>query len=67
MNLPSWVLPFKEPHTAIKCITGIYYKYAVTYRYEPTRKRTIPKSGVLLGKITEQDGFVLSPKHTVQV
>ncbi|MDR1351852.1 MAG: transposase, partial [Treponema sp.] len=55
MSLPSWVLPFKEPHTAIKYIKGCYYKYAVSHQYDPARKRTVPKSGVLLGKITEQD------------
>jgi hypothetical protein len=40
------------------------YQYAVTYRYDPDRKRTMPKSGVLPGKITEHDGFVPSPKNT---
>jgi hypothetical protein len=66
MSLPAWILPFKEPHTTIKLIKGIYYKYAVTYHYDPTRKRTIPKSGPLLGKITEQNGFVPSPKNTLR-
>jgi hypothetical protein len=66
MSLPPWILPFKEPHTTIKLIKGAYYKYAVTYHYDPTRKRTIPKSGVLLGKITEQHGFVPSPKNTLR-
>jgi hypothetical protein len=66
MSLPSWILPFKEPHTAIKYIKGCYYKYAVSYHYDPTRKRTIPKSGVLLGKITEQDGFVPSSKNALR-
>jgi hypothetical protein len=43
------------------------YKYAVTYLYDPCRKRTIPKSGVLLGKITEQNGFVPSPKNALRL
>jgi hypothetical protein len=59
-------LPFKKPHTAIKHIKDIYYQYAVTYHYDPDRKHTIPKSGVLLGKITEHDGFVPSPKNTLR-
>jgi hypothetical protein len=67
MSLPAWILPFKEPHTTIKLIKGTYYKYAVTYHYDPTRKRTIPQSGVLLGKITEQNGFVPSPKNTLRL
>jgi hypothetical protein len=66
MNLPPWVLPFKKPHTTIKRIKGIYYQYAVTYHYDSDRKRTMPKSGVLLGKITEHDGFVPSPKNTLR-
>jgi hypothetical protein len=66
MSLPAWIQPFKEPHTTIKLIKGTYYKYAVTYRYDPTRKRTIPKSGALLGKITEPNGFVPSPKNTLR-
>jgi hypothetical protein len=66
MSFPVWILPFKEPHTTIKLIKGIYYKYTVTYRYDPGRKRTIPQSGVLLGKITEQNGFVPSPKNTLR-
>jgi hypothetical protein len=66
MSLPSWILPFKEPHTTIKRIKGIYYKYEVSYHYDPGKKRTMPKSGVLLGKITEQDGFVPSSKNTLR-
>lgn len=65
MKLPEWVVPFKEPHTAIKLIKGSYYKYKVSYRYVPSKKRTIPVSGVLLGKITE-DGFIPSGKHTLR-
>jgi hypothetical protein len=65
MKLPEWVVPFKEPHTAIKLIKGGYYKYEVSYRYDPSKKRTIPISGVLLGKITE-DGFIPSGKHILR-
>jgi hypothetical protein len=67
MSLPAWILPFKEPHTAIKLIKGTYYKYAATYLYDPCRKRTIPKSGVLPGKIIEQNGFVPSPKNALRL
>jgi hypothetical protein len=66
MGLPPWIIPFKEPHTTIKLIKGTYYKYAVTYHYDSGRKRTIPKTGALLGKITEQGGFVPSPKNTLR-
>lgn len=66
MELPQWVQPFKEPKTEIKHIKGTYYKYAVSYRYNPSKKRTDKVSGVLLGKITREDGFVPSPKNTLR-
>jgi hypothetical protein len=65
MPLPHWVIPFKEPHTEIKRIKGAYYKYQVSYVYDPAKKRTVKKSGVVLGKITET-GFVPSPKHQLR-
>jgi hypothetical protein len=60
MSLPKWVLPFKEPHTEIKRIKNRYYKYEVSYQYDPGRKRTIKKTGHLLGRITETDRFIPS-------
>lgn len=62
MKLPEWVLEFKEPKTEIKCINGYYYKYAVEYKYNPLKKRTDKISGVLLGKLSETEGFLKSPK-----
>jgi hypothetical protein len=35
MQLPAWVQKFKEPKTEIKKIRGVYYKYAIEYRYNP--------------------------------
>lgn len=58
MALPEWVLKFKEPKTEIKKIKGGYYKYALEYKYNTQKKRTDKITGVLLGKITEKDGFV---------
>jgi hypothetical protein len=65
MPLPHWVIPFREPHTEIKLIKGAYYKYQVSYAYDPDKKRTVKKSGAILGKITET-GFVPSPKHQLR-
>ncbi|MDR1637948.1 MAG: transposase [Treponema sp.] len=65
MPLPLWTLPFKEPHTEIKLINGSYYKYQISYLYDPAKKHTVKKSGPILGKITEQ-GFVPSPKHLLR-
>ncbi|MCX7769438.1 MAG: hypothetical protein N2110_10540, partial [Flavobacteriales bacterium] len=65
MKLPDWVLPFKEPKTEIKYINGSYYKYAVSYKYNPQKKRTDKITGALLGKITPE-GFVKSAKYTLK-
>lgn len=67
MYLPKWVQKFKEPRTEIKFIKGSYYKYQVSYRYNPTKKRTDKITGVLLGKITEDEGFIPSDKNKIRV
>lgn len=66
MPLPKWVQKFKEPRTEIKQIKGGYYKYQVSYKYNPSKKRTDKITGVLLGKITEDDGFVPSDKNKLR-
>jgi hypothetical protein len=66
MSLPDWVLPFREPNTTIKCVKGFYYKYEVHYRYDPEKKRSVTKSIRLLGKITQNEGFVLSSKNKLR-
>lgn len=66
MSLPDWVIKFKEPLTEIKCIHGTYYKYKVKHVYDSLKKRSIKKDICLLGKITEDRGFVPSPKNTLR-
>jgi len=65
MAHPEWVLRFREPKTEIKYIKGGYYKYQVSYKYNPEKKRTDKVTGVLLGKITE-DGFLPSDKNKLR-
>ena len=65
MSKPEWVKKYKEPKTEIKFINGIYYKYSVSYKYSPEKKRTNKITGALLGKITE-NGFVESDKNTLR-
>lgn len=67
MYLPKWVQKFKEPRTEIKLIKGGYYKYQVSYQYNPDKKRTDKITGVLLGKITKEEGFIPSDKNTMRV
>lgn len=66
MYLPEWVQKFKEPRTEIKKVGGHYYKYQVEYRYNRHKKRTDKITVGLLGKITEQDGFVPSEKNLLK-
>ncbi len=65
MAYPEWVLRFREPKTEIKFIKGGYYKYQVSYKYNPEKKRTDKITGILLGKITE-DGFLSSDKNKLR-
>jgi len=66
MYLPKWAQAFKEPKTEIKYIKGVYYKYEVRYQYNKTKKRTDKITVRLLGKITEQEGFVPSDKDLIR-
>jgi len=66
MPLPTWAQTFKEPKTEIRFIKGTYYKYSVEYRYNASKKRTDKITLELLGKITEQEGFVPSSKKTIK-
>ncbi|GHT95190.1 hypothetical protein FACS1894122_12490 [Alphaproteobacteria bacterium] len=66
MGFPEWGSRFKESHTVIKRIKGHYYKYEVTYQHDKETKRSKRKTMKLLGKITEKDGFVPSPKNMLR-
>lgn len=52
-ELPDWVLCHKSKGREIKKIQDKYYLYEVSSYYDKTKKRTIKKSGSLLGRITE--------------
>lgn len=66
MYLPEWAQKHKEPRTEIKCIKGAYYKYEVRYQYNKDKKRTDKISVRLLGKLTEEDGFIPSDKDLMR-
>jgi transposase len=67
MSLPLWIVPFKEPKTEIRLINGVYYKYAVDYKYNAAKKRTDKITKGLLGKITEKEGFTPSDKYLLKM
>ena len=57
---------YKEPRTEIKRIKNAYYKYEVVFVYSKKKKRTEKKTIRLLGKITEEDGFIPSSKDALR-
>lgn len=66
MYLPEWVLPFKEPRTEIRLINNVYYKYLVEYKYNSQKKRTDKITVRLLGKISQEIGFIASDKDIIR-
>ena len=66
MYLPDWMQAYKEPRTEIKRINNGFYKYEVAFVYNKEKKRTEKKTIRLLGKITEKEGFVPSPKDSLR-
>ena len=66
MYLPDWIQQYKEPLTEIKKIKNGFYKYQVAYVYNKEKKKTDKKTIRLLGKITENEGFIPSSKDELR-
>ena len=66
MYLPEWIQKFKEPRTELKKVGGHFYKYQVEYCYNKNKKRTDKITVGLLGKITQEEGFIPSEKHLLK-
>jgi transposase len=62
---PAWAIKHKKPGTELRHINGRYYLYEYRTVYDPVKKRPRKISGPLLGSITQQKGFVASPKRLV--
>jgi hypothetical protein len=58
-------LAHKKPCTEIKYIRGHYYIYAIKSKYCKATKRTKKISLGILGKITENEGFIPSKAEKV--
>jgi uncharacterized protein YueI len=63
---PNWATKFRQPGTELRLINGKYYLYEVSSKYDPVLKRAKKITGRLLGKITEQDGFIISSKDKLR-
>jgi hypothetical protein len=64
--LPEWIQKYKEPRTEIKKIKERFYKYEVDFVYNKEKKKTDKKTLRLLGKLTEEDGFIPSSKDELR-
>jgi len=63
---PEWALAHKRKGTELRFISGKYYLYEVTSKWNPEKKRAVKITGKLLGKITEAGGFVESEKERLR-
>lgn len=66
MSFPSWVDQHRKPKTEIRFLNGYYYVYSISYKYSPKLKRSKKITGQLLGKITQEDGFIQSEKDKLR-
>lgn len=62
----DWATAHRKPGTELRLISGKYYLYAVSSKYDPVLKRAKKISGKLLGRITETDGFIVSDKDQLR-
>jgi transposase len=59
---PHWATKHKRKGTELRLIKGKYYLYEVSSVWDKEKKRSKKISGKLLGRITEDNGFVESDK-----
>ncbi|MGI6523767.1 MAG: transposase [Bdellovibrionota bacterium] len=62
---PDWATKYREKGKEVRLINGRYYLYSYSYKYDPERKRSVKVTGKLLGRITEEDGFIPSEKRSL--
>jgi len=63
---PLWATKYKRKGTELRCLNGKYYLYEVSSKWDKTLKRAKKITGKLLGKITEEDGFIESDKNKLR-
>ena len=59
---PDWATKFRKHGTELRFLNGKYYLYEVSSKWNPEKKRSQKISGKLLGRITQEDGFIESDK-----
>lgn len=63
---PQWALDLKRPGTELRKINDRYYLYEVTSKWDSEKKRAKKVTGRLLGKITQEEGFIESDKNKLR-
>jgi len=63
---PEWATKHKCKGTELRLLNNKYYLYEVSSKWDPILKRSKKITGKLLGKITEEDGFILSDKDKLR-
>lgn len=57
---PQWALKHKKPGTELRLMKGRYYLYEVSSKWNKEKKRAQKITGKILGRITEDRGFMPS-------
>jgi len=63
---PQWALKHKKPGAELRLINGKYYLYEYKTIYDKGKKGPKKISGGILGSITENKGFIPSPKRALK-
>lgn len=63
---PEWAVAHRKPGTELRFLNGKYYLYSYTTVYDKKKKSARKISGKLLGRITEQQGFIPSGKRKLE-
>jgi hypothetical protein len=63
---PKWALKFKMPGTELRLINGRYYLYQYKTIYDKVKKRPRKITGKLIGRITKEDGLIISEKRKLE-
>jgi len=63
---PDWAIQHRKPATELRFLNNTYYLYQVSSVYDPIKKKGKKKTGALLGKITEDGGFIDSSKKILK-
>lgn len=67
MNIhPEWAVKHRKKGTELRLIKGKYYLYEVSSKWDSEKKRPKKITGKLLGKITQNEGFVESDKDKLR-